>query len=219
MLETLRSRLNQLRRRRAVVRQTIAWSAVVLAVLWLTAAVFVLDLLLFMDIPQRLVALLLSALFAGWVFWRYTKPWIGVREDLVDVALLVEKHQHIDSDLVAALQFQETECRPLGFAAVGVGGHQLRGRVQPVAGRVRGLYLSPLQTPIGLARGHGGGVDRGNFALSRLRRGVRQPNALGVHAVSHRHPNRTHRPQRKNSICPRRRAGDDHLRLRHAFGF
>ncbi len=114
MLKTLRSRLNQLRRRRAVVRQTTAWSAVVLAVLWLVAAVFVVDWLLLMDVPQRLVALLLSALIAGWAFWRYTKPWVGVKEDLIDVALLVEKHQHIDSDLVAALQFQETEATKWG---------------------------------------------------------------------------------------------------------
>ncbi len=114
MLETLRSRLNRLRRRRAMVRKTTAWSAVVLAVLWLVAAVFVVDLLLFMDIPQRLVALCLSVLIVGWAFWRYTKPWVGVKEDLIDVALLVEKHQHIDSDLVAALQFQETEAADWG---------------------------------------------------------------------------------------------------------
>ena len=106
-LATLRSRLNQLRRRRAIVRQSTAWSALALAVLWLIAAVFVVDLLLLMNVPQRIVAWGICALVTGWAFWHYTKPWIGVKEDLIDVALLVEKHQHIDSDLVAALQFQE----------------------------------------------------------------------------------------------------------------
>ncbi len=67
-----------------------------------------------MDIPQRLVAWVLCGLVAAWAFWHYTKPWMGVKEDLVDVALLVEKHQHIDSDLVAALQFQESEAPKWG---------------------------------------------------------------------------------------------------------
>ncbi len=85
-----------------------------LAVLWLIAIVFAVDLLLSMDVPQRIVAWVICILVAGWAFWRYTKPWVGVKEDLVDVALLVEKHQHIDSDLVAAIQFQQTDAAKWG---------------------------------------------------------------------------------------------------------
>lgn len=113
-LGILRSRLNQLRRRRAMIRQSTAWSALAIAVLWLVAAVFFVDLLLLMDIPQRIVAWILCGLVAAWAFWHYTKPWIGVKEDVVDVALLVEKHQHIDSDLVAALQFQASDAPKWG---------------------------------------------------------------------------------------------------------
>lgn len=113
-LRTLRSRLEQLRRRRAIVRHSTAWSAVVLAVLWLVLAMFFMDWLMLMSIPQRLVALLISGAITVWVFWRYTKPWLGVKEDIVDVALLVEKHQDIDSDLVAALQFQEQDASNWG---------------------------------------------------------------------------------------------------------
>lgn len=113
-LRTLRSRLDQLRRRRAIVRLFTAWSALVLAVLWLVLAVFFIDWLLLMDVPQRVVSWLIGGAIAAWVFWRYTKPWLGVKEDVVDVALLVEKHQHIDSDLVAALQFQEQEAPTWG---------------------------------------------------------------------------------------------------------
>ncbi len=85
-----------------------------LAVLWLITSVFLVDVLLLMSIPQRIVAWLISSLLVGWVFWHYTKPWLGVKEDVVDLALLVEKNQHIDSDLVAALQFQETEANTWG---------------------------------------------------------------------------------------------------------
>jgi len=113
-LATLRSRLNQLRRRRAMVRQSTAWSAVALAGLWLVTAAFLVDWLLLMSVPQRLVAWGIGLSVAGWAFWRYTRPWLGVKEDVVDVALLVEKHQHIDSDLVAALQFQETNAADWG---------------------------------------------------------------------------------------------------------
>lgn len=108
-LETLRSRLNQLRRRRAIVRQSTAWSAVILAVCWLVSAAFFVDWLLLMNVPQRLVAWGIGLGIAIWAFWHYTKPWLGVKEDVVDVALLVEKQQHIDSDLVAALQFQDRD--------------------------------------------------------------------------------------------------------------
>jgi hypothetical protein len=97
-----------------MVRHSTAWSALVLAVLWLALLVFFVDLLLLMDVPQRIVAWVICGLVAAWAFWHYTKPWIGVKEDLVDVALLVEKHQHIDSDLVAALQFQEGDAPKWG---------------------------------------------------------------------------------------------------------
>jgi hypothetical protein len=97
-----------------MVRQSTAWSALALAVLWLIASVFAVDLLLSMDVPQRIVAWAICILIAGSAFWRYTKPWIGVKEDLVDVAILVEKNQHIDSDLVAAIQFQQADAAKWG---------------------------------------------------------------------------------------------------------
>jgi hypothetical protein len=41
-------------------------------------------------------------------------PWLGHRETLVDVALLVQKQERIDSDLVAAIQFESPEAPQWG---------------------------------------------------------------------------------------------------------
>ena len=113
-LATLKSRLNQLRRKRAGVRWGTAWSALALGVLWMLALVFLVDWTLEMTRAQRFVSLLLFLGVSAWVFHRYTRPWLGVREDEVDMALLVERQQHIDSDLVAALQFVRPEARRWG---------------------------------------------------------------------------------------------------------
>lgn len=108
-LSVLTTQLNRLRRRRLLTRWATAWSATILACLWAVLILFGLDYLLQMSIPQRVVGLVFAGLAVAWVFRRYTWPWLGHREDLLDVALLVEDRQHIDSDLVAAMQFERAE--------------------------------------------------------------------------------------------------------------
>src|SRR6185503_7904320 len=65
-------------------------------------------------VPQRLVVIVLAAVGIGWAFWRFTRPLMGRRESEIDMALLVERQQEIDSDLVAALQFEEPEAARWG---------------------------------------------------------------------------------------------------------
>ncbi len=117
-LAILRSRLNSLRQRRAVVRWGNAWSALATALLWILVAAFIVDFLLEMSRPQRFVSLLFIAGGLWWVFQQFTKPFLGQRETELDIALLVEKEQEIDTDLVAALQFETPEAKQWGSSTL-----------------------------------------------------------------------------------------------------
>ena len=105
-LTTLRSQLASLRQARALVRGATAYSALLTAILWSLAGIFLLDLLFELEILPRLVVLLIAAGAIAWAAYRYTRPLLGVAETDEDMALLVERQQEIDSDLVAALQFE-----------------------------------------------------------------------------------------------------------------
>ncbi|MCI0358710.1 MAG: hypothetical protein L0211_09535 [Planctomycetaceae bacterium] len=113
-LGTLRSQLGGLRRARSAVRSATAWSSLVTAVLWALAGVLVLDVLFELELLPRLVVLLLAAGAVMWAFVRYTRPLLGQAESEIDMALLVERQQQIDSDLVAAIQFESPEAARWG---------------------------------------------------------------------------------------------------------
>ena len=117
-LATLRSRLNSLRQRRAVVRWGNAWSALATALLWILAVDFVVDYWLEMTRPQRFVSLLFIGGALWWIFKQFTQPFLGQRESELDIALLVEKEQEIDTDLVAALQFETPEAKTWGSSTL-----------------------------------------------------------------------------------------------------
>jgi len=87
-----------------------------IAVLWALAAVFALDWQFQrnIDLWQRLFLLALAAAAVIWAFVRFARPWLGKREDMTDMALLVQRHAGIDSDLVAALQFESTDAANWG---------------------------------------------------------------------------------------------------------
>ena len=113
-LHELRKRLSRLRRRRRRVRWGTGYSAVLLAALWILAAAFLVDWLFEMDRLQRLISLIVCAAVAVWAFRRYTLPWLGHRETDADMALLVERIEHIDTDLIAAVQFESPEAPAWG---------------------------------------------------------------------------------------------------------
>ena len=87
-----------------------------IAVLWALAGVFALDWYFQrnVDLWQRLLLLGLAAAAVIWAFVRFARPWLGKREDVTDMALLVQRQAGIDSDLVAALQFESTDAADWG---------------------------------------------------------------------------------------------------------
>ncbi|HEX3997629.1 MAG TPA: hypothetical protein VHX65_03665 [Pirellulales bacterium] len=113
-LATLREQLGSLRRRRQGIRLGTALVALVVALLWTLAVIFLLDWQLSMSRPQRLLAILFGAGVMIWAYLKYAQPFLGTRETELDVALMVERQQQIDSDLVAALQFESPEASKWG---------------------------------------------------------------------------------------------------------
>ncbi|MGE0605634.1 MAG: DUF4175 family protein [Pirellulales bacterium] len=117
-LSLLRSRLGDLRRRRLRMRWGMAASGLTAAVLGILAAVLLVDWSFEPGRPQRLVTLLLVVAAVVWAYRRFARPWLGQQESDLDMALLVEREQHIDSDLVAALQFESPAGRDFGSPAL-----------------------------------------------------------------------------------------------------
>ncbi len=113
-LRTLRTRLTRFRRRRRLARWVAAHTALAVAVLWTLWTTWAADWLLDMNAAQRLVALGCGLVVVGWAFVRFVRPWLGWRESLIDMALLAQRQQQIDSDLVAALQFESPEAASWG---------------------------------------------------------------------------------------------------------
>jgi hypothetical protein len=65
------------------------------------------------------VALLVVAVGAlAWCYRKYVRPWLVVRESDLDLAILVEKQQGVDSDLVAALQFDSPRAADWGSGSL-----------------------------------------------------------------------------------------------------
>jgi hypothetical protein len=102
----LRSQLAGLRRGRIRLRAVAAWSALGICLLSLLGLFFALDLIFALGITERCVVLLLALAAAIWAFRRFSLPLLRTREDEIEMALLVQRDQRIDSDLVAALQFE-----------------------------------------------------------------------------------------------------------------
>ena len=87
-----------------------------LVVLLAIAADFLLDWLFNFSQAQRGLLLAVLGLVAAWGFRRFVWPAIIAHENDIDLALLVERQQGIDSDLVAALQFESADARSWGSA-------------------------------------------------------------------------------------------------------
>ena len=115
-LATLRSQLGSLRQKRAAVRWGSAVCAPLAVALWLLVAAFLCD--WSFNLPVGLRAVTLLAWVAGgiWAVKRFAWPLVKVRESEQDVALIVEQHHKIDSDLVAAIQFETPHAENWGSA-------------------------------------------------------------------------------------------------------
>lgn len=113
-LATLRRDLAALGAARARVRVSAAWSAVATAAIAGILAFWALDVAFEMSVLQRLLMLALLVGVVAWTFQRLARPWLGIAESEMELALRVERAQRIDSDLVAALQFEDPRAREWG---------------------------------------------------------------------------------------------------------
>jgi hypothetical protein len=113
-LSTLRAQLASLRRARMTVRQAAAWSAVAVAGLWTVAILFALDVQFEFGRFERAILLVAAIGLVVWAARRFALPYLGVTETEEDMALLVERRQQIDSDLIAAIQFESPQAGTWG---------------------------------------------------------------------------------------------------------
>ena len=115
-LATLRSQLGSLRQKRAAVRWGSALCAPLAVVLWLLVAAFLCDWSLGLPVGLRAGSLLAWIAGGIWAVKRFAWPLVKVRESEQDVALIVEQQHKIDSDLVAAIQFEGPHAPTWGSA-------------------------------------------------------------------------------------------------------
>jgi hypothetical protein len=113
-LSSLHNQLSTLKHTRATVRLVTAFAALASAILWVLIGLFVLDVLFELPILPRLIMMVIGAAVSFWAFTKFTQPLLGVSESELDMALMVERQQKIDSDLVAALQFETPEAADWG---------------------------------------------------------------------------------------------------------
>ncbi len=110
----LRSKLSRLQRTRQSIRLATAASLLLKSAVVILAVAFLADWSLRMTVLQRVVLVGLVAIAAVWSFRRLALPWLKQSDDLVELALMVERQQGIDSDLVSALQFERPEASTWG---------------------------------------------------------------------------------------------------------
>ncbi len=88
--------------------------ALLIGVLWCLGVVFLIDVIFEMTVLQRIAIFAVTLGVLVWVYVRYAAPWLGISESMIDMALLVENQQKIESDLVASLQFESPQARRWG---------------------------------------------------------------------------------------------------------
>ena len=111
-LTALKSRIAQVGRRRRFMRRLSAASRLALAIVIAAAVLFLTDWIFAPGRLARLLLLLVAAAAIARVYWRRVRPGFAARESEADIALLIEKQQGIDSDLVAALEFSNGTAAP-----------------------------------------------------------------------------------------------------------
>ena len=113
-LATLQSGLNRVKRFRTSVRLGSAWSVVLSALLWALLSASLLDVAMRMGKLERVIVLFGVVGFVVWLVKKYLLPAMQVRDEMIALALMVERQQGIGSDLVAALQFSDRKRNQYG---------------------------------------------------------------------------------------------------------
>ena len=113
-LGRLRSDLARLRNTRQMIRGISGLSLLLQSAMLILVGGFLLDWLLDMSTAQRFILLMLMTVVLVWSFRRFVKPWFGQSEDLIELALDVERRHGLDNDLVSAIQFERPEAASWG---------------------------------------------------------------------------------------------------------
>lgn len=115
-LPEVRSGLARLRLFRVTVRLGMMGSTAVSILLWTLAAAFVLDVRIRMDLLERGIVLAAAIGVAIWTIVRYVTPALRAHESDTLLAVMVDGKHGLHSDLVAALQFDDTQRAQYGSA-------------------------------------------------------------------------------------------------------
>lgn len=115
-LAALRARIDGVRRQQAMVRRVAGFSTLALAVIAVIVAALLVDWLFSLSRAGRGVLLAIAAAGLFVVYRHFVRPWFAVRQSDIDVALAIEKRQGIDSDIVAALEFDRPDSAAWGSA-------------------------------------------------------------------------------------------------------
>ncbi|MBM4003013.1 MAG: hypothetical protein FJ295_06945 [Planctomycetes bacterium] len=110
----LRQQLHTLLETRRWIRRGAAYASLALAVCWALGMLFAVDLLFHLSRLQRLFVIAGAAAAVVVACRRFTRPLLRVQEDETDMALFVEREHQIESDLVAALQFESPQASRWG---------------------------------------------------------------------------------------------------------
>jgi hypothetical protein len=144
-LSILRSRLARLRRVRGLLRIASGMLALLASVGLALYIVFLTDWVFRLTIVERAVVMTLAAAGVFWAYVRLAHPLLwGRRESEVETALFVQRQHDIDSDLVAALQFADTQRPLLGSAQLAEAVVDYVGRAAPSIDVFQGLSVTQL---------------------------------------------------------------------------
>ena len=143
-LGILRSQLGSLRRSRAVVRWGSAVCTPIAFALWLLLAAFWCDWSFHLPVALRAVVLLSWIAGGVWAVRRFAWPLLAIRESEQDVALLVEREHNIDTDLVAALQFEQPKAAKWGSSRLEQAVVDYVAEFSPSLDVFQGFSYSPL---------------------------------------------------------------------------
>ncbi len=115
-LAPLHAQLQSIRAQRRGARLLRAVATLGIIVLLALAVLFVLDWLFALSVVERIILFAITLGGVGYLSWTQVLPWLSRRESEIDIALMIERHAAIDSDLVAALQFESPTGRHGGSA-------------------------------------------------------------------------------------------------------
>jgi hypothetical protein len=152
-LALLHSRLTRLRRTRAAVVALSTAAGIMAAVLLALFAVFLLDWFFGLDVYQRLIVMALAgatSLYFVRKIWRESR---GARGGEIQAALWVERQHQIDSDLVAAIQFERDAREDLTSRRLAAAVVEYVAEAAPAINVFQGFSAGPLAKRLTLMAG------------------------------------------------------------------